>query len=88
MNIYVENIPASATEEEVKQLFTPYGRVDSVVLIKNKKTGLPEGAAYVVMPSAAEAEHALACLEGSEYGGQLMHVREADGAEVTSYDYW
>ncbi len=88
MNIYIENIPLSTTEEELRQLFIPYGKVESVVLVKDKKSGMPKGTAYVVMPSDIEAEQAITGLEGIEYCGQHLHVTEAEAADFPSDDYW
>lgn len=88
MNIYVENVPLSTTEEELRQLFTPYGTVESVFLVKDKQSGMPKGSAYVVMPSDAEAEQAIAGLEGSEYCGQELRVVEAQAEDFPSDDYW
>jgi RNA recognition motif-containing protein len=87
MNIYIENVPLSTTEEELKQLFTPYGTVESVVLVKDKRSGMPKGTAYVMMPDG-QAEQAIAGLEGIEYCGQHLHVTEADAADFPSDDYW
>ena len=87
MNIYIENVPVSTTEEELRQLFIPYGTVESVVLVKDKRSGMPKGTAYVMMPDV-EAEQAIAGLEGIEYCGQHLHVTEADAADFPSDDYW
>lgn len=88
MNIYVENLPLSITEEELKQLFMPYGSVESVFLVKDKKSGLPKGTAYVVMPSDIEAEQAIAGLEGADYYGQNLRVTQAESGDFPSGDFW
>lgn len=88
MNIYVENLPLSTTEEEVRQLFVPYGMVESIFLVKGKNSGMPNGTAYVHMPSDVEAEQAIMALEGMEYCGQHLRVIQADIADFPSEDYW
>lgn len=88
MNIYVANLPLSANEDEVKQIFTPYGVVESVFLVKDKHSGMTTGTAYVVMPSDVEGEQAIAGLEGTDYQGQNLHVSQAEDADFPSGDYW
>ena len=87
MNIYVENLPLSISEEELKQLFSPFGTVESLFLVKDRDTGMPKGTAYVVMPSGVEAEQAIAGLDGIEYSGNHLRVTHAE-AEFPSQDYW
>ncbi|TET33672.1 RNA-binding protein [Candidatus Dependentiae bacterium] len=88
MNMYVSNLSHSVTEQELKELFTPYGMVESVYVIKDKHTGMPKGAAYVMMPSDVEAEQAIAGLDGTEHDGQTVHVARADSADFPTGDYW
>ena len=88
MNIYVSNLSSSATEQEIKELFTPYGNVESVYVVKDVLTGMPKGDAYLMMPSDVEAEQAIAGLDGTEYEGQILHVSRADSADFPTGDYW
>ena len=88
MNIYVSNLSHSATEHEVREMFAPYGTVESVYVVKDKQTGMPKGAAYVIMPSDAEAEQAIAGLDGTEHDGQTLRVVQADSADFPTGDYW
>lgn len=58
--IYVGNLPFSATNDEVRELFSAYGSVESVQLITDRETGRPRGFGFVEMSSgAAEAIRAL-----------------------------
>jgi RNA recognition motif-containing protein len=58
--IYVGNLPFSATSDEVRELFSAYGSVESVQLITDRETGRPRGFGFVEMSSgAAEAIRAL-----------------------------
>ncbi len=88
MNIYVSNLSDSVTQEELKNLFAPYGNVESVYLVKDKHTGMPSGSGYVMMPSDEEAEQAIAGLEGTEHEGQTLRVVRADSSDFPSGDYW
>lgn len=74
-NIYVGNLPWSATEQDVETLFATYGQVTSVKLISDRETGRARGFGFVDMESGAD--EAIAALDGSEYGGRSLKVNEA-----------
>ncbi len=88
MNILVENISSSASEEQLKKLFQAYGSVESVHFIKEKLTGIQNGQAYVRMPSDDEAEQAISGLNGTDFEGQQIRVKQEEGAEFPSGDFW
>ena len=69
MNIYVTNLAYTTTEEELSQLFEPYGSVDSVRIITDRETGRSRGFGFVEMPDATEANAAIAGLNGTSLGG-------------------
>lgn len=73
--IYVGNLPFSATEEEVRELFSAYGEVESVKLEIDRDTGRPRGFGFVQMSSGAD--EAIQALHYTEYGGRTLHVNEA-----------
>ena len=77
MNIYVGNISSQLTEEELKEAFVVYGEISSVRIIKDKFTGQPRGFGFVEMPNKAEAEAAIAGLNGKEFKGKELTVNEA-----------
>ncbi len=77
MNIYVGNISSQLTEEELKEAFVTYGEISSVRIIKDKYTGQPRGFGFVEMPDKAEAEAAIAGLNGKEFKGKELTVNEA-----------
>jgi RNA recognition motif-containing protein len=77
MNIYVGNISSQLTEEELKEAFAAYGETSSVRLIKDKFTGQPRGFGFVEMTEKAEAEAAIAGLNGKEFKGKELTVNEA-----------
>ena len=75
-NIYVGNLPWSATEDEVRSAFAAYGEVTSVKLIEDRETGRPRGFGFVEMDDAGAAE-AIENLDGKDFGGRNIKVNEA-----------
>lgn len=73
--IYVGNLPFSATEDEVRELFAPYGSVTSVSLITDRDTGQPRGFGFVEMEDGAD--EAIQALDNHEMGGRSLRVNEA-----------
>ncbi len=74
-NIYVGNLPFSASEDSVRGAFARYGEVTSVKLINDRETGRPRGFGFVEMSSGAD--EAIQALNGSDFGGRTMKVNEA-----------
>jgi cold-inducible RNA-binding protein len=74
--IYVGNLPFSATEDEVRQLFEKHGKVESVKLINDRETGRPRGFGFVEMASG-DAQTAIAQTNGFNMGGRPLRVNEA-----------
>jgi len=77
MNIYVGNLSHEATEDDVQEAFTSFGRVSSVTIIKDKFSGEPRGFGFVEMPNGMEAQTAIAGLHGKDVGGRSLTVNEA-----------
>jgi RNA recognition motif-containing protein len=75
--IYVGNLPFSATEAEVRELFEAHGTVDSVNVITDRDTGRSKGFAFVEMEDEANAAKAMQALDGQEFGGRDLRVNEA-----------
>lgn len=78
--IYVGNLPFSATEDEVRQLFSQYGTVHSVKLISDRESGRPRGFGFVEM-SSEEAPAAIDAINGMDMGGRSLRVNEARARE-------
>jgi len=74
--IYVGNLPFSATESELRDLFGQHGTVLQVDLITDRDTGRPRGFGFVEM-EGAEADAAIKALDGTEMGGRTLRVNEA-----------
>ncbi len=81
MNIYVSNIAFSATDEDLRQLFEPYGAVDKVSIITDRYTGQSRGFGFVEMPDSAAAKAAIHGLQGKELAGRTLTVNEAKPRE-------
>ncbi len=77
MNIYVGNLPFDATQDQIEELFTPFGQVDSVRIITDRMTGSPRGFAFVQMASKDEGQQAIDKLNGHELLGKQLRVNEA-----------
>jgi RNA recognition motif-containing protein len=74
--IYVGNLPFSADEAAVRELFSQHGTVDSVALITDRDTGRPRGFGFVEMP-ASDAARAIQSLNGTDMNGRSLKVSEA-----------
>jgi cold-inducible RNA-binding protein len=75
--LFVGNIPHSTTEAELRTLFEPHGKIDQVSIVTDRDTGSSRGFAFVEMSDAAEAEKAIAALNGKELGGRSLNINEA-----------
>jgi len=74
--LYVGNLPFSATETEIRDLFAEHGTVHSVRMVADRETGRPRGFGFVEM-EGEEAEAACAALNGAQMGGRSLRVNEA-----------
>jgi RNA recognition motif-containing protein len=74
--IYVGNLPFSASEEEIRNLFETHGNVHSVTLISDRETGRPRGFGFVEM-DAESAQAAIDAINGTEFNGRTLNVNEA-----------
>jgi cold-inducible RNA-binding protein len=76
-NIFVGNLSFGATEDAVRSMFQGYGTVDRVSLITDRDTGQARGFGFVEMSNNAEADRAIAELNGRELDGRALNVNEA-----------
>jgi len=75
--LYVGNLGYSATDADLMQLFGAHGTVQSAQVINDRDTGRSKGFGFVEMNSSAEAEAAIAALNGKEHDGRALKVNEA-----------
>jgi cold-inducible RNA-binding protein len=76
-NIFVGNLNFGATEDAVRALFEAYGTVERVSIITDRDTGRAKGFGFVEMSANAEADQAIAALNGRELDGRALNVNEA-----------
>jgi len=75
--IYVGNLPFSATNESLAQLFAPYGEVTEAIIVLDRTTGQSKGFGFVQMTNDAQAHAAITQLDGSEWESRAIRVNEA-----------
>jgi len=75
-NIYVGNLPFNAGNDDVKNLFAPYGEIIDIRLVKDRRSKRFKGYGFVEMPAAA-AKSAIQHLDGTDYAGRTLRVNEA-----------
>ena len=76
-SIYVGNLPFTATEDEVREMFAAHGHVEEVRLMMDRDTGRPRGFGFVKMPADA-AQAAIRNLNGKNLGGRDLRINEAE----------
>jgi len=74
--LYVGNLPFTATEDAVRNLFSPHGTVEKLSLINDRDTGRPRGFAFLEM-SSADASRAMQALNGKDFDGRALKINEA-----------
>jgi RNA recognition motif-containing protein len=74
--LYVGNLPFTATEEAVRNLFAPHGTVEKISLISDRDTGRARGFGFVEM-SESDASRAMQALNGKELDGRALKINEA-----------
>ncbi|HLV30612.1 MAG TPA: RNA-binding protein [Chitinispirillaceae bacterium] len=80
--LYVGNLPFSVTEDQIRELFSQVGEVDSVKIITDRETGRSRGFCFVEMDNADEA---ISALNGKDFGGRNLTVSEAREKENKQY---
>lgn len=77
MKLYVGNLSFETTENDLQDLFEQHGQVSEVSLMMDRMTGKSRGFAFVTMNDKAQAEAAMAALNGKEVSGRALNVNEA-----------
>lgn len=81
MKLYVGNLSFETTENDLQDLFEKHGKVSEVALMMDRMTGKSRGFAFVTMADTAEANAAMAALNGKEVSGRTLNVNEARARE-------
>ncbi len=82
MKIYVGNLSYSATEDDLTELFSPFGNIVSAKIIKDNYTGESKGFAFIEMESQEEGENAIKELNGKELKNRALNVSVARPKEA------
>jgi cold-inducible RNA-binding protein len=77
VRLYVGNLPFSVTEQDLEQLFSQSGQVDSANVVTDRDTGRSRGFGFVEMESQEAANAAIEALNGYELSGRALTVNEA-----------
>ena len=78
MNIYIGQLPYSVNEDEIREVFTEYGEIASLNLIKDKFSGQSKGFGFIDMPNNSEADKAIKALNKSMLKGREIKVNQAE----------
>lgn len=84
MDIYVGNLPYSATEEEVTDLFAAYGPVERAKVITDRETGRSKGFAFVTLGDQSQLNAAVEALDGQDFQGRALRVNASEPKEPRS----
>ena len=81
MHIFVGNLALTTTEQDLRQLFEPYGTVETSRMMTDRETGRSRGFGFVEMPDNLAAQTALDALNGTSLAGRALTVNEARSRE-------
>ena len=84
MKIYIGGLPYQTSEEQLAQIFAPYGEVSSAKIITDRETGRSKGFGFVEMSDGEAGKKAIAELNEAELGGRTITVNEARPMEQRS----
>lgn len=77
MRIYVGNLAAHTTKNEIRKTFEPYGQVSRVAIAMDKQSGLPRGFGIVEMAQDEDGKRAIAEIHGTQLDNRTLRVKEA-----------
>ena len=86
MTIYVGNISYSLGEEDIRKIFEVMGKVDSVKLILDRRSGRSKGYCFIEMPDTKEAMEAVKTLDGKEVAGRNLRVLKSHSTKKVKED--
>src|SRR5437867_1858816 len=77
VHIFVGNLALTTTEQDLRQLFEPYGTVETIRIMTDRETGRSCGFGFVEMPDSQAAHSAIGALNGTSLAGRALTVNEA-----------
>ncbi|MDB5141642.1 MAG: recognition motif protein [Mucilaginibacter sp.] len=78
VKLFIGGFPLEMDEMALAQLISPYGRIDTMKIVRDKKTRICKGYAFVEMASEDDAVVVMAALDGEQLGGRLLSVKLTD----------
>jgi RNA recognition motif-containing protein len=85
LQILIRNIDRSITEAQLLELFRKHGKVSSLSLVLDLKTGSSKGFGFAEMPNMDEAAKAIQQLNGARCGSSVMRVKRAANSTITKH---
>lgn len=87
MNIRITNLDTQLRDNDLRNLFSAYGDVESAEVAMDAFTDLSRGFGFVEMPQEDQARAAIEGLQGKELSGRVITVQEAEPREVRKGSY-
>jgi len=75
--LYVGNLPYSTTDDDLRELFAPYGDVESASVITDRDSGRSKGFGFVELKDETQGKAAIEAMNGKDFGGRGLVVNEA-----------
>jgi RNA recognition motif-containing protein len=76
-NLFIGSLPFAVDDQQLRELFEPFGTVDSAKVIMDRETGRSRGFGFVEMSTEDEAKAAIDGMNGKEVSGRSISVNEA-----------
>ncbi len=77
MKLYVGNLTFDTTDQDLRDLFSQFGKPEEVAIVTDRETGRSRGFAFVTMGNSEEGQAAISALEGKDFQGRNLTVNEA-----------
>jgi len=77
MNIHVSNLAYNVTEDDLRALFSQFGELSGVNIVKDRFSGQSRGCGFVEMPNNSEADKAMKALNGTKFKDQSIKLSQA-----------
>jgi RNA recognition motif-containing protein len=87
MDIYVGNLPYSAKEADIYEIFAPFGDVQSVKIITDRDTGSSKGFAFVTLADQSRVDEAVKALHDSDFQGRALRVNPSEPRQSAPRSY-